>query len=80
MFTVYILQNLAHKYYTGVTSDTVKRLLAHNSGANKYTRHGRPWEIIYTEIFASKSEAWSRERQIKKYKGGEVFKKLLGLK
>lgn len=32
--------------------------------------------LIYEEVFANKSEALKREKQIKSYKGGNEFKKL----
>jgi putative endonuclease len=40
---------------------------AHNDGAgSRYTRARRPVKLIYYEEFASKNEAMSRERAIKK--------------
>ena len=36
-----------------------------------------PWKIVYTETFKTKSEAYKRELQIKSYKGGNAFKKLI---
>jgi len=78
MYTVYIAESLSTGgHYIGVTSDLVQRLRHHNSGANKSTKNRGPWKMVYTEVFADKKEAWLRERQIKKYKGGEAFKKLL---
>ncbi len=65
------------KYYIGVTSDIIKRLEYHNSGANRSTKNKGPWVLIYQEEYADKSDAWKRERQIKSYKGGNAFKKLL---
>ncbi|MGC9365067.1 MAG: hypothetical protein ACP5FZ_10915 [Fidelibacterota bacterium] len=35
-------------------------------------------KIVYFERFTSLSEAKLRENQIKSYKGGEAFKKLIG--
>ncbi len=60
-----------------MTADIVKRLKHHNSGASRYTRKRGPWLLVYWEEFLAKKEAWLRERQIKKYKGGEAFKKLI---
>ncbi|MBI2610154.1 GIY-YIG nuclease family protein [Candidatus Giovannonibacteria bacterium] len=78
MFAVYILQSqLNKKYYVGFTSNIFDRVNHHNSGANKSTRSGRPWKLIYKEYFSHKKSAWLREKQIKSYKGGEAFKKLL---
>ena len=39
----------------------------------------RPWVIVYKESFETKTEARKRENQIKRYKGGQAFKKLLGV-
>jgi putative endonuclease len=65
------------KHYIGYTSDAEKRLSHHNAGENKSTKSGVPWKIIREECFSTKKEAWLRERQIKRYKGGEAFKKLM---
>jgi len=43
----------------------------------KSTKNFRPWEIVYKEFFDTKQEAYRRELQIKSYKGGQAFKKLL---
>ncbi|MFH1367151.1 MAG: GIY-YIG nuclease family protein [Patescibacteria group bacterium] len=78
MYIVYIIQSEANKrYYTGITQDIKKRIRHHNSGANKSTKGKGSWRVIYQEQFRDKESAWRRERQIKKYKGGEAFKKLL---
>lgn len=78
MYIVYILQSTKNnRYYIGYTEDVNGRLGKHNSGGNRSTKNGRPWIIIYTENFADKKSAWLREKQIKSYKGGEAFRKLL---
>ncbi len=71
MFTVYVLYSCEFdKIYIGYTSDIEKRMLSHNQLATKgYTIKYRPWKIIYTEIFESKSEALKREKQLKSAKG-----------
>ncbi len=60
-----------------MTSDLTERLIHHNSGANRSTRNRGPWRVVYKEILSTKREAWLRERQIKRYKGGEAFKRLI---
>ena len=60
-----------------MTSNLDQRLLQHNQGTTISTRKRGPWKIVYTELFDEKKKAWHRERQIKKYKGGEAFKKLI---
>jgi putative endonuclease len=78
MYFTYILKsdNCNH-YYIGHTADPHKRLLEHNSGKVKSTKKYLPWQIIYYESVNTKSEAYKREMQIKSYKGGNAFKKLL---
>ena len=78
MFIVYIIKSQSTgSYYIGMTSDLEQRLRHHASGANRSTRNKGPWLLIYKEQFDTKSEAWKREKQIKSYKGGEAFKKLI---
>ncbi len=77
-YFVYIIQSqTTNRYYIGMTNDINKRIIYHNHGANKSTRNKGPWKLIYQEKLSDKSSAWLRERQIKKYKGGEAFKKLV---
>jgi len=78
MYFVYILKsNTAGRYYIGMTSDIDKRIQAHNRGKNKSTKFGKPWRIVYKEKLLNKQEAWRREKQIKRYKNGEAFKRLI---
>ena len=60
--------------YVGYTNNLKKRLNMHNIGKGaKFTR-GRKWKIMYTEKFATKNEAISREYYIK---NNRKFRKLL---
>jgi putative endonuclease len=78
MYSVYIIKSeKTGRCYIGSTSDMVQRLRHHNSGANKSTKNRGPWLLVYQEVFSEKREAWIREKQIKKYKGGNAFKKLI---
>ncbi len=77
MFYVYILKSKNGQYYIGYTNNIEDRLRHHNFGASKYIRINRLRFIIYTEKFVDKKLAWLRERQIKSYKGGVAFKKLI---
>lgn len=77
---VYILKsNINNKYYIGCTNNLSRRLKDHNSGNNFSTKSGIPWKIVYNEEIEKQEEAYKRERQIKSYKSGNAFKKLLGL-
>lgn len=76
---VYILQSESEKYYVGSTSDVEKRLYYHHSGKNRSTKNKGPWKLIYIEAYEDKQSALKREKQIKSYKGGNAFKKLLNI-
>ena len=78
MYQVYILKSeIKEKYYIGHSHDITLRLERHNHGHVRSTKAYCPWKIIYSESFESKQEAYKRELQIKSYKGGEAFKKLI---
>ena len=75
---VYILQSLKdHKYYIGETSDVEARLKFHNAGLQRSTRPRIPFIIILIETYDNRSEALKREKEIKSWKGGNRFKKLV---
>lgn len=78
MFIVYILKNsITGRHYIGCTNDLVRRLLEHRRGHTRSTRQKGIWEIIYTEQYEESFEAKRREMQIKSFKGGNAFKKLI---
>ena len=75
---VYIIQSqLDNGYYIGETSNVEKRLLFHNEGKQRSTRPRIPFELVIQEEYPSRYEALKREKQIKSWKGGEPFKKLV---
>lgn len=65
---VYIVCCKDNSYYTGVTTDLMRRIDEHNSGKKgaRYTRSRRPVELVYFEKAPSRSIAARREHQIKK--------------
>jgi len=78
MYKVYILKSINfRRYYVGHTADINKRVEDHNAGLTRSTKGYVPWELIYTEDYQTKAEAMRREKQIKSYKGGNAFKKLI---
>ena len=78
MFTTYVLRNTkTGKHYIGSTNDIERRISEHNRGQTRSTRQEGHWIVIYTEIFGSSIKAKEREKQIKSYKGGNAFKKLM---
>jgi putative endonuclease len=74
MYDVYILKSkIKDRYYIGHTNNLEKRLIEHNSGKTKSTKAYLPWEVIHTESYKTKSEAFKRELEIKSYKSGIKF-------
>ena len=78
MFIVYILYSEKHnKHYTGLTSDLEARIKSHNElGTKDWSRKYRPWKLLHTEEFETKSEALKREKWFKSGAGREFMKKL----
>ena len=77
-YHVYILQSEADgSYYVGSTQDLDARVHRHNEGRSKYTKTKRPWELVHTEKFPSRSDAVKRENQIKARKSRKFIEKLV---
>src|SRR5690625_2234770 len=63
---VYILKCNDGTFYTGYTIDLENRLTMHQTGKGaKYTRGKGPFQLVFTEEYATKSEALKREYLIK---------------
>lgn len=63
---VYMLKCKDDSLYTGYTNNLKRRLKMHEEGKGaKYTRGRGPFQVVYTEKFATKQEALRREFQIK---------------
>ncbi len=72
-YSVYILQCSDGTFYTGITTDVVRRLHEHNSSSKgaKYTRSRRPVRLLYHEGYNDKSSACKREYVIKRMSRAE---------
>ena len=69
-YYVYVLQSKKDgKWYTGFTTDLRKRFNQHNNNEGGYTKGRGPFELIYYEAYRNKSDAMSRELQIKSGQG-----------
>ena len=80
MYIVYILYSAsADRYYVGCTNDINRRLKEHNRIKGKYTDRGIPWELRYTEEFATREEARKREAFIKNKKSRVYIEELIRL-
>jgi len=63
---IYILLLSNGQIYTGITNDIARRYCEHKVGKVKSTRNKRPLRIIHYEVYLLKSEAWRREKYLKK--------------
>ena len=68
-YTVYILKTSSNTFYTGQTNNLAQRLKQHknkNSKSAKYMRSFESFELVYSEIKPTLSQALKREIEIKK--------------
>lgn len=67
MWYVYIAQAKTGRFYVGITTDSKKRIIKHNSGkGSRFAVIQGPLNLVYVSpMFGSKSEARKREIQIK---------------
>jgi putative endonuclease len=78
MFYVYILKSKKDRgYYIGYTKDLQQRIEEHNRGKSPSVKLRAPFVLVYQETFQSRILAIRREKQIKAYKGGNAFEKLI---
>ena len=75
---VYIIKSCkTGKFYIGHTSDLPRRIADHNRGKSRSVRNRGPFDLVYKEEFLDRAAAVRREKEIKRYKGGNAFKKLI---
>ena len=84
MFTVYVIKNSRGKIYIGQTANLEERLIRHNrilpSKKTSYTaKQGSGWIVIYKEFFDSRSEAITREMELKSSRGRAFIKQNMPL-
>lgn len=76
MYNVYILKMNNDSYYIGSTKDLSARLLLHKNGKVYSTKHKLPYTLMYTESHQDRSNAQTREYQIKKWKSRKAIERL----
>ena len=77
-YYVYILRSLRdNKFYIGSCSNIQARINFHNAGLQRTTKNRIPFILVLSEEYKSKKLALIREKQIKSWKGGEAFQKLI---
>ena len=69
MFYFYIIYSpTKDKFYVGHTSDLGNRIKKHNTNHQGFTGRDNDWELVYSEAYSNKAEAYARERQVKNWK------------
>ncbi len=78
MFTVYILYSQRiDKHYIGYSSNLQDRILKHNRSSKGFTASGKPWTLVYSEVYNDKKSAMGREIQLKKWKNRKLIETLI---
>jgi len=70
MFYVYILRTSSNTLYIGQTNNLEKRIKEHQSKtikSSKYVRSFSSFALVYSESFATRSEALKREYELKQW-------------
>ncbi len=73
-FVYALLSEKDGRIYVGMTQDIDRRILQHNSGKSKSTKHYVPWKLLYFEVVNTREEARSREIFLKSGVGKEFLK------
>ncbi len=79
VYSVYVIKNQYGRLYIGQTNNLKQRLKAHNIGKSLYTKNKGIWELIFKKDFENRQRAVEFERLLKKQKGGNGLKKIIGL-
>ena len=75
MYWVYVLKNRENRSYTGYTSKLDIRYIDHKNGRSYWTSRFKGWELVYYEVFNTRSEAMVREKELKSGKGRDELRK-----
>lgn len=77
-YFVYILKSIKDSsLYIGQTNNLDNRLLKHNKGHVKSTKHRTPFDLIYSERYETRREAMLREKHLKSLAGVKEKKEIL---
>ena len=78
---LYILSSQrTNRYYVGTTTDMDVRLRQHNDPAqnpSRWTRSGGPWDLAFSQEFATNREALRAEKYLKRMKSRAFLEKLI---
>ncbi len=78
MHFVYIIYSkIRNRYYIGSTSNITLRLEKHNTNHSGFTGNTGDWVLKFQENFPTKTEALTREKQIKSWKSRKLIEILV---
>ena len=78
MYYTYVLRSTVKDIlYKGSTEDLQRRLHEHNSGVVNFTNKFKPWNLVYWEVFQTRSAAMKREKFFKSGKGRWFLREVL---
>ena len=78
VFHVYAIYSEYRNYiYVGLTNDLQRRVQEHNKGYNRTTKPYRPFTLLFSEQFPSRSAARVKEKYLKSGSGKKFLKSLL---
>jgi putative endonuclease len=78
MYFVYVIRSKERHYtYIGMTSNLERRLKEHNEGKNKTTKPYKPFFLVLSEQFETRTEAREREKYFKSGIGRDYIKRIL---
>jgi putative endonuclease len=77
-YYVYILYSeTINQYYVGQTQNVEERLQQHRNSRSKSTKKASDWVLVYSEVFAFRTDAVNRESEIKKKKSRKYIENLI---
>ncbi|MEK7552976.1 MAG: GIY-YIG nuclease family protein [Patescibacteria group bacterium] len=77
MYHVYILKLKDNSYYVGSSGNLEQRLFSHERGRVRSTKNKLPFRLIHKESYDGRSEAQTREYQIKGWKSRAAIERLI---
>ena len=77
-YTYILYSETLNRYYVGATQDISVRLDEHLWKHKGFTAKAKDWQLRYREEHPTRAEAYSRERQIKRWKSRVMIEKLIG--
>ena len=78
-FTYILLSQRNGDLYVGSTENVENRFRMHNSGRVRSTKANRPWKLLETKSFETRSETMIHEKFLKNHQQKEILKAKYGL-